>query len=211
MTRVNPSFQSPISPIASSPIVTAGQNSSQSTLSSSKNQGCSLLSPIYAVADFLTWLLQTIFCCFDYTEKGQLFREFVSFKAAITHAKEKCEPNIDRVYDDLYRELADSTKQVLQECSKMALEERLKERPQLMEGSASWKDLENETAIDGQLTFLGELFAKQAFDGGNVALANLINRPHTQGGNTTASIPYEDLAYAALFEIFKLAEARLNP
>jgi len=209
MTRVTPSFLTPFTETTHSPKTIAHQTSNQSTLSSASSQGYTLLSPIYAVADFVTWLLQTIFCCFDYSEKGRLRREFTTFKESIIDAKEKCASNIDARYEDGYKKLDPAVQKVLQECAAESLTKRLAARTDLQASSEAWKDKDEEEKTR-QLNDLGMRFSKNAFNATHPELVGLVNLPHSADANPSDPTSYEDLAYALLLELFAATEARLD-
>jgi hypothetical protein len=209
MTRVTPSFLTPFTETTHSPQAVVHQTSNKSTLSSASNQGYTLLSPIYAVADFVTWLLQTIFCCFDYSERGRLRREFATFKESILDARDKCAPSIDTLYEDRYKKLDPVVQKALQNCASKLLAKQLEKRPQLKETSTAWQD-KDAAEIAGQLDDLGVRFAQSAFNSTQPELAGLVNPPHNAGASSNPPTYYEDHAYALVLKLFAAVEKQLE-
>ncbi len=207
MTRIHSSFSA--TPTHHQPTATTihHQGSSSSTISSASNKSCSLLAPIYAVADFLTWLFQTIFFCFDYSEEGRLYRELVSFKETIIKAKDKCDPRIDLTYETIYEKLPKSTQEALQKSATAVLEARFNARPALLTDSTFWSNMDAD-AVTRKLTDLGERFAAHSFTATEPELAGLVNKPTE---SKIKAPPYEDTAHEMLLEVFKGAEALLKP
>lgn len=200
MTRIDPSFQPNVAHLHTH-ITTPYQTHQQSSISSSKDEGCSLLSPIYALADFVTWVFQTIFCCcFDYSEKGRLSREFLSFVKDIKTAKEQDNPKLDVLYENGFKKLAPSTQQVLEDCAIELLKKRLEDREDLKRND-TWKD-QDEKARYETLAKLGKAFANNPFTSSDFELVALVNDPGAKD--------YETQAYNRLLEVFKMAEARLK-